>query len=99
MGPGGGDARYWRRTLARGGVLRPLPYTSADRLVKIEEGSSKREMKAIFGAHFLRLRKKCAPKIAFISRFEEPSSIFTSLSADVYGSGRSTPPRASVLRQ
>ena len=39
-------------------LLRPLPYTSADRLVKIEEGSSKREMKAMFGADFLRLRAR-----------------------------------------
>ena len=37
-----------------------------------------------------RRRKKSAPNIAFISRFEELSSIFTSLSADVYGSGRSS---------
>ncbi|PYU54171.1 MAG: hypothetical protein DMG55_32415 [Acidobacteria bacterium] len=39
-------------------LLRPLPYTSADRLVKIEESSSKREMKAMFGADFLRLRAR-----------------------------------------
>ncbi len=39
-------------------LLRPLPYTSADRLVKIEESSSKREMKAMFGTDFLRLRAR-----------------------------------------
>ncbi|PYT27959.1 MAG: hypothetical protein DMG58_19285 [Acidobacteria bacterium] len=39
-------------------LLRPLPYTSADRLVKIQESSSKREMKAMFGADFLRLRAR-----------------------------------------
>src|SRR6266480_4927074 len=39
-------------------LLRPLPYTSADRLVKIEEGSTKREMKAMFSPDFLRLRAR-----------------------------------------
>jgi predicted permease len=39
-------------------LLRPLPYTSADRLVKIEEGSSKREIKAMFSPDFLRLRAR-----------------------------------------
>ena len=28
-------------------LLRPLPYTSADRLVKIEENTTKREMNAV----------------------------------------------------
>src|SRR5437773_612260 len=39
-------------------LLRPLPYTSADRLVKIEENTTKREMNAMFSPDFLRLRTR-----------------------------------------
>src|SRR5258708_31888984 len=39
-------------------LLRPLPYTSADRLVKIEENTTKREMNAMFSPDFLRLRAR-----------------------------------------
>lgn len=39
-------------------LLRPLPYTSADRLVKIGENTAKREMNAMFSPDFLRLRAR-----------------------------------------
>lgn len=39
-------------------LLRPLPYTSADRLVKVEENTTKREMNAMFAPDFLRLRAR-----------------------------------------
>jgi putative ABC transport system permease protein len=39
-------------------LLRPLPYTSADRLVKIEENTAEREMNAMFSGDFLSLRSR-----------------------------------------
>ena len=39
-------------------LLRPLPYTAADRLVKIEENTAKREMKAVMLGDFFALARR-----------------------------------------